>query len=431
MPEIVVQRIEKFSKFLEKRKKKFKVVYGGRHSGKSFALAQLFIRRLYEDDNTRMLVLRKTLPSLKISAYRLIIDLLQQYQLPYVLNKSVPMTIKYANNEILFGSLDDPEKYKSYEGNYLWIEEATELTYDEFLKISLVMSRKNEFYINQIFMTFNPIDCQHWAITNFVNAQRDDMQVLHSTYKDNPFLAVDHIKQLEDLINQDDSLYRIYVLGECGTIKNKIYAKYNIDKYPEKTENIRYGLDFGYNNPTALLEVGFKQEQCYEKELLYQTHLTNQELIELLKQLITNKRAPIYADPAEPARIVAIKQAGFNVLPANNSVNDGIDYVKSCHPVIDQDSPNLIMEKKDYKWQEKSGIVLDKPVKFRDHLMACERYALYTPAGKQKKAFYYSVQHKQTVSDIHPIPSMKEESSVQMGTEGITTENSPGMRGFL
>lgn len=430
MPEIVVQRIEKFSKFLEKRKKKFKIVYGGRHSGKSYSVAQLFIRRLYEEDNIRMLILRKTLPALKITAFRLIIDLLQQYQLPYSLNKSVPITIKYANNEILFGSLDDPEKFKSYEGNYLWIEEATELTYDEFLKISLVMSRKNEFYTNQIFLTFNPIECTHWAITNFVNAQRDDMQVLHSTYKDNPFLADDHIKQLEDLIHQDDSLYRIYVLGECGTIKNKIYAKYTIDKYPEKTENIRYGLDFGYNNPTALLEVGYKQEQCYEQELLYQTHLTNQELIELLKQLIVHKRAPIYADPAEPARIAAIKQAGFNVFPANNSVNDGIDYVKSCNPVIDQDSPNLLIEKKDYKWQEKGGVVLDKPVKFRDHLMACERYALYSPAGKTKKAFYYSVQHKPTVRHIHPIPSMREKSSVQTGTEGITTKNSPGMRGF-
>lgn len=729
MTEIVIQRLERFTKFLERRRKKFMVVYGGRHSGKSFALAQLFIQRLYEEDDIRMLVLRKTLPALKITAYRLIVDLLEQYQLPFAQNKTVPMTIKYGNNEILFGSLDDPEKYKcftpdteiltdcgfrlipdikegdsvatydfntdrgffapvnktwsydysgpmisplkdkkqryidfcvtpdhnflrrrrihhtnsysksnyefvkakdltgrsyiprsaiwggeikedytiptieggvktttfpiipwlkflgwylsegclasektyeiyitqtkekgrqklkddlkdfpykiwwapesarmagkalyyyllslgkyapnkriprdilnlhptllkyifeslmdgdgsltesgryifgstskgliddvseisiklglvpsvfevdtkkpsfypnakrfwfvsiskqdetilekvtsspykgkiyglevmphhtvlirykgrvmwsgqSFEGNYLWVEEATELTFDEFLKISLVMSRRNLVYLNQIFMTFNPISCKHWAMVNFVNAERDDIAVMHSTYLDNPFLAQDHVKQLENLINQDDSLYRIYVLGKCGEIKDRIY-KCVTGAYPDQLDRVRYGLDFGFNNPSALLEAGFQGDLCYERELLYQSHLTNQELIEILKMLIEYPKAPIYADPAEPARIAAIKQAGFNIFPANNSVRDGIDFVKTCNPIIDSGSVNLINEKQDYKWQEKAGVVLDVPVKFRDHLMACERYALYSPAGKQSKALFYSVQ---------------------------------------
>lgn len=441
MPEIRVQRLERFSKFLEKRKKKFMVVYGGRHSGKSYAVAQLFIRRLYEEEDTRMLVLRKTLPALKITAYRLIVDLLQQYQLPYSLNKSVPITIKYGNNEILFGSLDDPEKFKSYEGNYLWIEEATDLTFDEFLKLSLVMSRRNDSNINQIYLTFNPVSCNHWAITHFVDSSRDDIAVMHSTYHDNPFLADDHIQQLENLIKEDDSLYMIYVLGKCGEIKNRIYTKYAIAPCPDELDEIRYGLDFGFNNPTALLETGFKDGQCYERELLYQTHLTNQELIELLKQLVTHKRAPVYADPAEPARIAAIKQAGFNVLPANNSVSDGIDYVKSCHPIIDQDSPNLIAEKQGYKWQEKGGIVLDKPVGFRDHLMACERYALYSPAGKQSKALYYSVQHKSKSAELAFLDACTTEhktvklhgieEAIRKGkTKDTTDKNSPGMKGF-
>lgn len=380
MSTIKVQRIEKFSKFLEKRKK-FMVLHGGRYSGKSHSVAQLFIRRLYEEEDIKMLVLRKTLPALKITALRLIIDLLNQYQLPYSYNKSVPITISYNDNEILFGSLDDPEKYKSFLGNYLWIEEATELSFEEFLKASLVMSRKNRAYQNQIFLTFNPVSCQHWAIKQFVdNPSRSDAAMLHSTHLDNPFLSPDVVQLLNNLINEDDALYQIYALGKCGELRNKIYSKYALGPYPDNLNRIAYGLDFGYNNPTAFLETGYAGEQCYERELLYQTHLTNQELIELLKQLVVYRSAPIYADPAEPARIAAIKQAGFNVLPANNSVNDGIDYVKSCHPILDENSPNLISEKQDYKWQKLNGVVIDKPVNFRDHLMAAERYALYTPS---------------------------------------------------
>ncbi len=372
----------------------------------SYALAQLFIQRLYEEDDIRMLVLRKTLPALKITAYRLIVDLLELYQLPFVQNKTVPMTIKYGNNEILFGSLDNPEKYKSFEGNYLWVEEATELTFDEFLKISLVMSRRNLVYLNQIFLTFNPISCKHWVMVNFVNAERDDIAVMHSTYLDNPFLAQDHVKQLENLIHEDDSLYNIYVLGKCGEIKDRIY-KCVIGTYPDQLDRIRYGLDFGFNNPSALLEVGFQGELCYERELLYQSHLTNQELIDRLKMVIEHPKAPIYADPAEPARIAAIKQAGFNIFPANNSVRDGIDFVKTCNPIIDQGSVNLINEKQDYKWQEKAGVVIDAPVKFRDHLMACERYALYSPMGKQSKALFYSVQGKSSGGSGGEVPLKK------------------------
>lgn len=385
MSVVEVQRIKKFAEFLEKRNKKFMVLFGGRFSGKSHSVAQLFIRRLYEEEDIKMLVLRKTLPALKITAYRLIIDLLQQYQLPYSPNKSVPMTIKYNDNEILFGSLDDPEKYKSYLGNYLWIEEATELTFDEFLKVSLVMSRKNNSYLNQIFLTFNPISCHHWAIKQFVNnPNRSDAALLHSTHLDNPFLAEDVVQQLNNLIDEDDALYQIYVLGKCGELKNKIYSKYSVGTYPDTLTQIAYGLDYAFNVPTALLETGFVNGQCYERELLYQTQLTNVDLIELLKQLIVHRSAPIYADPSEPARIAAIKQAGFNIIAANNDVNPGIEYVKSCHPIIDKNSPNLISEKQDYKWQKKGDLVIDKPVKFRDHLMDCERYALYTPSLEQK-----------------------------------------------
>ena len=52
----------------------------------------------------------------------------------------------------------------------------------------------------------------------------------------------------------------------------------------------------GYNNETGLLEVGIKDAEYYERELLYKTHLTNQDLIEELKVLITEKERNIYAN---------------------------------------------------------------------------------------------------------------------------------------
>ena len=79
--------------FLERTKKRINAVYGGAGSGKSWTIAQfLLLRKLYGESDKQILVIRKTLPSLRITTYKLVLDLLEEYKLPYRLNKS-EMTI--------------------------------------------------------------------------------------------------------------------------------------------------------------------------------------------------------------------------------------------------------------------------------------------------------------------------------------------------
>jgi len=378
MSELRVKRIRKFHQFLENSKKRINLLYGSAGSGKSYAMAQFFVRRFYEGKDKRFLVLRKTLPSLRITAYKLILDLLREYNLPYHLNKT-EMLLSFGTNEMLFKSLDDPEKIKSYEGNYLWIEEATEITHEDFLQLNLRLRRKTED-INQMYLTFNPISKLHWIYQELIEKERDDVAILHSTYKDNPFLSEDYIKELENLKDQDETYYQVYALGEWGVLQNIIYTNYDlIDTWPGSFDEVIYGLDFGYNNPSVLVEVRIKDKELYLRELLYQTHLTNEDLIEKLKELIPDRNSYIYADPAEPARIEEIARAGFNIHLADKSVKDGIDFVRRQKLHILKSSVNLIKEISGYKYKEdKDGNVLEEPVKFRDHLMDAMRYAIYT-----------------------------------------------------
>ncbi|MCD6477503.1 MAG: PBSX family phage terminase large subunit [Candidatus Aenigmarchaeota archaeon] len=362
-----VKRIRKFHQFLENSKKRINLLYGSAGSGKSYAMAQFFVRRFYEGKDKRFLVLRKTLPSLRITAYKLILDLLREYNLPYHLNKT-EMLLSFGTNEMLFKSLDDPEKIKSYEGNYLWIEEATEITHEDFLQLNLRLRRKTED-INQMYLTFNPISKLHWIYQELIEKERDDVAILHSTYKDNPFLSEDYIKELENLKDQDETYYQVYALGEWGVLQNIIYTNYDlIDTWPGSFDEVIYGLDFGYNNPSVLVEVRIKDKELYLRELLYQTHLTNEDLIEKLKELIPDRNSYIYADPAEPARIEEIARAGLNIHLADKSVKDGIDFVRRQKLHILKSSVNLIKEISGYKYKEdKDGNVLEEPVKFRDH----------------------------------------------------------------
>ena len=383
MTKLRIKRLSPFRKFLKKRDSRINILYGGAGSGKSHSVAQLFIHRLYFEDDMRMLILRKTLPALRITAYRLILDLLREYELPFALNKS-EMLIRNGTNEILFKSLDDPEKIKSYEGNYLWIEEATEVSYEDFTQLNLRLRRKNSEHINQMYLTFNPISRFHWLNMQLIESPREDIAVHHSTYKDNPFLSKEYIAELEGLT--DENFYKIYTLGEFGELKNIIFSNYTIEDFNMEFKEKIYGIDFGYNNENAIIEAGIKDNEYYLSERLYETHMTNHDLIEKLKEIIPPRNSTIIADSAEPARIEEIKKAGFDIHPADKSVKDGVDFVKSHKLHVNENSSNLINELRGYKYKEdKDGNVLEDPVKFRDHLMDAMRYCMYLH-GKTKPA---------------------------------------------
>jgi phage terminase large subunit len=386
-----VEQIDTFAEFLESPGARILVLYGGAGSGKSFAVAQRVCELAATVPDLRIAVIRKTLPALRITAYRLVLDTLRAWGIPFALNKT-EMVARVGTSEILFKSLDDPEKIKSAEFNLIWIEEATDLSREDFLQINLRLRRAGA-RPNQMILTFNPIDAYHWCIVDLVQANRGDVAVHHSTYRDNRYLDADYRNQLIDLANQDENYYRIYALGEPGILTNTIYSNYTVTAEMPKTKpkDLYYGLDFGHTNPSALVEVALVGEDHHVRERLYQTHLTNADLIARLKDLVEPGRI-IYADAAEPARIEEIKRAGFTVIPADKSISDGIDFVKRVRLHVAADSPNLVSEIRSYTYRtDRNGRVLEEPVKFRDHLVDAMRYALYTHARRGSGAGRFAV----------------------------------------
>jgi len=371
-----IRIIGKFDEFfVDNRNKEVLVSYGGAGSGKSYSTAQHIILRALEEKGKRFLITRKTLPALRMSCLQLVKDLLSEYEIPYEFNKSIS-EMWIGDNQILFKSLDNPEKIKSSEFNYIWAEEATELTHQDYLQLRLRLRRKNELK-NQLIMTLNPIDQFHWIRTQILDTPGIDTASLQSNYKMNPFLPDEYIEQLEGLAEVDENYYRIYALGEWGVLQNLIYPNWDVvDRMPENYDEIVYGLDFGYVNPTALLEIRIKENDIWVREIIYQSHLTNAELIDLLKEKI-DRSVSIYADSAEPQRIEEIYQAGFNVYSSEKDVSFGINKVKQYKMHVLEDSVNLIKEIRSYKWKEdKEGRILEEPVKFNDHAMDAMRYAL-------------------------------------------------------
>jgi len=175
----------------------------------------------------------------------------------------------------------------------------------------------------------------------------------------------------------------VYGLGLRGKAKELIYSNWEVFKEdPINIDETIYGLDFGWNHPTALVRIDLCDTVPYITELLYETHLKTPDLIDRLKSFNISSGDYIYADSQEPAKIQEIFEAGFNINSSDKSVSDGIEFCQRGKMYVK--GGNLEKEIKCYKWKvNKDGIILkDEPVKFNDHLCDAFRYARYTHTQK-------------------------------------------------
>lgn len=392
--------IRTFSQFLRNTDKRILAIYGGAGSGKSYQVAVYLLRLfLNTDKKIKILCTRKTFPSLRITSYQLVKDILSAWgdllSPGWVQENKADHVLTYGSNVMLFKSLDDPEKIKSFEADIVWIEEATELSKDDFMHLNLRLTRTKPNV--KLIMTFNPIDAFHWLITDIVQGNDPNVAVHHSTYKDNPYLDTTFIRQLQELEQKDRNFYRIYTLGEPGVLEHIIYSNYhiaNFDEWPIKVranEPQSFGIDFGFNDPNVIIAAWEYDKRTYIKEALYKTGQTVKELIAYMNAHNLPKNIPYYCDSSRPEMIEEISRAGFNAKPVEkgkDSVKFGIDSVKSRQLIISADSINTIKEIRGYKYIEtKDGRVLDEPVDAMNHAMDAMRYALTPIRAPDSKRF--------------------------------------------
>lgn len=344
---------------------------GGTGSSKTYSLAQLFALVLIRERGVVISVVRKTLPALRATAMRDFFNILKEWKIYDEKKHNKSENIYTHNgNQIEFFGIDEPHKVRSRRRKYLWLNEANEFHLEDYRQLAMRTSE-------QIFLDYNPSHFDHWIYDELQT--KKDCVIIRSTYKDNPYLPIKIIKEIESYKNKDKNYWRIYGLGLKGYAETLIYTHWQLcNELPENPDETIYGLDFGYNNPSALVEIAVKDKRYYWKERLYESFLTNSALIERLKAMEISRKAYIYADSSEPQRIEEMNVAGFNVVPADKSVNDGIDFVKSHDFYITKDSINTQKEVKSYSWKVKNEKPIDEPMKARDHLMDAGRYACYT-----------------------------------------------------
>lgn len=363
---------------------------GGTRSGKTYNILIALSVMFLSGRKHTISIVRKTLPSLKATAYRDFIEILESYVFQGVplidsvdINKS-DLTFRYKGSVVEFFGIDNEQKVRSRKRDYLYVCEANEINYREFQQLQFRTAKKT-------IIDFNPDDPNIWIKKELEDKRAEiegDVDVIVSSYKDNRFLGEKTIKELEYLEKTDPDFFKVFGLGEYGNISGRIF-NWDVKKFDGET--LGFGLDFGFSiDPTALVEVAKKDGDIYLRELIYEKGLTNLEIAQRMKDLGAVKS--VVADSAEPKSIEVLRREGIQIVPAKkgrDSIMASIDTLQGFNVFVDPNSVNLLNERNTYKFlKDRNGDYIMKPVDHNNHAIDAVRYFALNNLTNRKKADY-------------------------------------------
>ena len=157
---------------------KIVVNQGGTRSGKTYSILQVFILvKAFEGHDMVFSIVRRSMPALKASAMRDFFEILKSAGLYDERNHNKTENTYLLNGNLFeFMSLDQPQKKRGAKRAYLFINEANELSLEDWVQLSLRTEK-------QIFLDFNPSMDEHWIYDQVL--PRKDCTFIHSTYLDN------------------------------------------------------------------------------------------------------------------------------------------------------------------------------------------------------------------------------------------------------
>lgn len=372
---------------------RYQVYYGSAGSGKSmFAFQKMIIKALTM--KRRVLVIRKVERTIRDSVFQLTLNILSSFHLlsRCNVNKST-FTITLPNDsQLLFKGCDNPQKLKSITGiTDILIEEATQLTYDEYSQLDLRLRDKAQNL--QIYLCFNPVSKANWVYKHFFEGQQHpNTFILKTTYKDNKFLPKSYIDAIEAMKVTNPTYYKIYGLGQFCSLDRLVFPVYKVGKVQDPSKmKMLVGLDFGYvNDPTAIV-VSYLDEgnnTLYIDKQVYQTGLLNDAIADRIKYLGLAKSL-IIADSAQQKSIEQIKRLGVSrIKPATKgkgSILQGIQKLQQFNIVINPQCTNTLVQFQNYSWvKDKSGEYINQPIDKYNHCIDALRYSLQCAEIKAK-----------------------------------------------
>jgi phage terminase large subunit len=379
-------------------------LWGGRGRGGSFTATQLALQLITSRNYFRGYFMREVFNDIRDSLWRDFKDRIEENETlnesDFAFNDS-QMTVTYipTGNTIISkgfkkSSGNRTAKLKSLAGaTHVFVEESEEN--DEISFRQLDDSLRTVKAETKIIMVFNPPNKSHWIIKRWYTLEDShrpgyymakpkqdatNLLSIHSTYKENELnLNQSFINNLINYESADPDYYYTMVEGLITEgVKGRIFRNWEPIKTMPNLYPKEYGLDFGWNDPVALIEIERHNQNVYARQMVYQSGMTNRELSDRMKELGISRSALITADSAEPKSIEELRRLGWNVVKVDKpKITERIKFAKQFKVSLTQDSVDFWNEYEVYAWAlDQFKNPTDQPIDKHNHCMDAFMYAL-------------------------------------------------------
>lgn len=398
-------KLSKLYQPLFETKARYLPLWGGRGRGGSYTATEYFLHLITCPKYFRGYFLREVFSDVRESLWRDFKDRVDENDTldinDFAFNESqMSVVYKPTGNMIMSkgfkkSSGNRTAKLKSIAGaTHVVIEEADEIAELDFNQLDdSLRTVKGDI---QVILIFNPPPKHHWiwkkwftlqdaTLPGFFTAvpkQDPSMLSIHSTYRDNlKNLNESFVQKLISYQSSDPDYYGIMVEGLISEgAKGRIFRNWKATATMPGAYEKFYGLDFGFNDPVALVELEQHNQNVWCDEMIYTPGLTNKDLSDRMDALKINRHAKIYADSQEPKSIVELRRLGWNIIPAEkgpDSILNGIMFMKQYNFAVTERSKNIWNENENYRWQlDQAKNPTEKPIDDFNHSIDAIRYGL-------------------------------------------------------
>ncbi len=370
------------------RPHRVKAFYGGRGSGKSWAVARALVT-LSNLASLRVLCCREIQNSIRESSYQLLKDTVISLGLESKFT-FLEAEIRHENgSKFTFkGLAANEQSVKSTEGvDVCWVEEAQSVSQKSWDVLMPTIRKEG----SEIWATFNPLHEDDPTCSMFL---RDDLPagwyVRKVNYDENPHFPDSLREQMEWDRKNDFEKYLHVWEGFPRTISDAqvLKGRYVVEDFPpecaEQAERLFFGADFGFaQDPNTLVRCFIRDRRLYVDYEAYGVGVEIAEMGQFYRSVPLADKWPIKCDAARPETISHLRNVlGFNASPAKKwqgSVEDGIAYLRGFEKIVIHPRCKHMAEEArlySYKLDRRTGEVLPVLEDKHNHCMDALRYAL-------------------------------------------------------
>lgn len=356
-------------------RKPVRVIKGSQGAGKTISILILLINHASSKPDKEILIISAELTKMRLTVIKDFVKVMKMAGI-YDERRFIAGTLyRFPNGSFIkFFGLDKEDVGKGLRCDVAYFNEVNKCDAESYRQVA---SRAGVVYAD-----YNP-DAEFFIDTDVIPSY--DCDFLQLTFEDNELLSAREREQILNYktkgYNEDGSIksaywaniWQVYGLGNTGNLQGIIFDNWRVcDEIPKDAEFIAYGMDWGFtSDPTTLTAVYRFNKDLYLDEMIYQTGLTNSDIINQLTLLGVTRSQMIVADSAEPKSIEDLRRAGFRIEGAKkgpDSIRNSIDTLQQQPLHITSRSINFLKEARSYKWAvDNNGKTLNVPEDKHNH----------------------------------------------------------------